>query len=111
MAAAGALEAGVLVTLAKGKLWEAEEEERRLMLLRDGDAGLRFSNINSTQERCKPMDLDMHHCPSTHKFFELANVSPTYPSSNKHIHHNTPHQFALRHTTAQCIISKQSVAH
>ena len=40
MAAAGALEAGVLVTLAKGTASGTEEEKWRLLLLSDGEAGL-----------------------------------------------------------------------
>lgn len=40
VSAAGALEAGVLVMLVKGNPCEAEEEEKRLLLLKDGEAGL-----------------------------------------------------------------------
>jgi len=47
VAVTGALEAGVLVTLAKGLPWEAEEEERRLLLLMAGDAGLQHNNNTS----------------------------------------------------------------
>ncbi len=44
MAAAGALEAGVLVTFAKGTASRTEEEERRLLLLSDGEAGLQWNS-------------------------------------------------------------------
>ena len=44
MAAAGALEAGVLVILAKGTASGTEEEDRRLLLLSDGEAGLQWSS-------------------------------------------------------------------
>jgi len=50
VAAAGALEAGVLVTLAKGTASGTEEEERRLLLLSDGEAGLQWSSKDSSAQ-------------------------------------------------------------